>query len=408
MFSTLSVLSRSLLRIAAVMVFLAGAVEAQITPCPDPVPQTAGTHLFRRPNDRFSIPIKIGDCQTVGIDLRWSNGRDNGSNFVVTFLDEYQQPIYTQLIYGFMTGNRDFPFMGNDSQPWFGNGAMLATPTSLTIQAVEPYANPCAISYRIIRAAPRNPQPKKVEAVAESSVKELRSSPGKLIAEAPSSSSIIYTLETVALPNPRELEFRGKTETIDKAFRLTLKGPGVSNAALIWIDDAALQGSWSYERREMSTLIFDSSVLKDGAEISISNPEGGQLTVLPDRLRLPSSFRTAPATDEAGNSIVGIHRVTMSIGPKRQPLVQIELKTNRPFPPRENPLQMQVGKRFFINELSGDHTGKNLTLTLTPEMFADLKDGAEVVAFFNRPDRSGFAGADVWNFGRLNKGLLAP
>src|SRR5262245_48007046 len=189
MFSTLSAYCYSFLAVAVLLVSLEAVAEAQTTPCPDPVPQTAGTHLFRRPNDRFSIPIKIGDCQTVGIDLRWSNGRDNGSNFVVTFLDEYQQPIYTQLIYGFMTGNRDFPFLGNDSQPWFGNGAVLATPTSLTIQAVEPYANPCAISYRIIRAAPRNPQPKKAEAVAESSVTQLRSAPGRLISEAPSSAS---------------------------------------------------------------------------------------------------------------------------------------------------------------------------------------------------------------------------
>jgi len=56
--------------------------------------------------------------------------------------------------------------------------------------------------------------------------------------------------------------------------------------------------------------------------------------------------------------------------------------------------------------LSGDYTGRSLTLTLTPEMFAQLRDGADIVAFFNRPDRSGFADSDIWYFGKLNKSLL--
>ena len=37
---------------------------------------------------------------------------------------------------------------------------------------------------------------------------------------------------------------------------------------------------------------------------------------------------------------------------------------------------------------------------------AFAKEGADIVAFFNRPDRSGYADADVWFFGRLNKSLL--
>jgi hypothetical protein len=340
----------------------------------------------------------------VSLDLNWSNGRNNGSNFVVTFLDEREQPIYSQLIYGFMTGNRDYPFQGD--QPWFGNGGMMLMPATVSIKAVEPYGAPCAISYRVTFAPPRNPQRKKVEAADNSFITQLRATSGKLIAEAPASSEVSFTLQQVALPAQRELELRGRREVVDYAFRLTLKGPGVSNAALIWIDDAALPGSWSYERKEMSTLIFDTSILKDGAEISMSNPEGGQVVVLPDRLRLPSTVKAAAVTGEAGNSISAIRRVTMSIGSKRQPLVQIELKTSRSIPPKESPLQMHVGKRFFVNELSGDNTGRNLTLTLTPEMFAELKDGAEVVAFFNKPDRSGLSGSDVWNFGRLDKSLL--
>jgi hypothetical protein len=81
----------------------------------------------------------------------------------------------------------------------------------------------------------------------------------------------------------------------------------------------------------------------------------------------------------------------------------MELKTSRPFPVRDVPLQLQIGKKVFIEELSGDYTGRRLTLTLTPEMFAELKDGDEIVAFFSKPDGNGSSDQDVWNFGKLSK-----
>jgi len=87
------------------------------------------------------------------------------------------------------------------------------------------------------------------------------------------------------------------------------------------------------------------------------------------------------------------------IGASRLPVVQIELKTSRPFPVKNLPLQLQIGKRVFVDELSGDYTGRKLTLSLTPELFTELKDGDEIVAFFSKP----FAEGDVWRFGKLNK-----
>ena len=82
-----------------------------------------------------------------------------------------------------------------------------------------------------------------------------------------------------------------------------------------------------------------------------------------------------------GNEIVSIHNAVRLIGASRLPVVQIELKTSRPFPVRDVPLQLQIGKRVFLDELSGDYTGRKLTLSLTPEMFAELKDGDEIVVF---------------------------
>ena len=94
------------------------------------------------------------------------------------------------------------------------------------------------------------------------------------------------------------------------------------------------------------------------------------------------------------------------IGGRRQPLVQMQLRTSRPFPARDSALQLQVGRRLFVDELAGDFTGRTLTLTLTPEMFAELSDGAAIMAFYGKPDGSGSSGNDVWYFGRLNKRLV--
>ena len=108
-----------------------------------------------------------------------------------------------------------------------------------------------------------------------------------------------------------------------------------------------------------------------------------------------------------GNEVVSIHHAVRLIGASRLPLIQIELKTNRPFPVREVPLQLQIGKKVFKEELTGDHTGRKLTLNLTPEMFSELTDGDEIVAFFSRPDGPGFAEGDAWFFGKLAKAVIS-
>lgn len=109
--------------------------------------------------------------------------------------------------------------------------------------------------------------------------------------------------------------------------------------------------------------------------------------------------------EKDGNEIVSIHGAARLIGASRLPLVQIELRTNRPFPIRDTPLQLQIGNKIFIDELSGDHTGRKLTLSLTPEMFAELKDGEEIVAFFGKANVNGSSERESWLFGKLNKAV---
>jgi len=398
-------IANSALSILVATVLLLGwmaTAHGQVAPCPDPVPQTAGTHRFRGAGDSFNIPINIGDCLPLALDLRWSNGANNGSNFIVTFFDTNSQPIYSKLIWGFMTGNQQFPFTMLE---WLGSASIMAVPATVTIQAVQPFAFPSSISYRVTRAS-RHPK-RKLEGIDTKLSMDLRSAPGKLMTEGRPSKSINYRLEEVAFDEAREIERNGKKETVERVYRLAVRGGDLSNVGLVWIDDAAQACFWSNDRQSLVTLIYDASILRDGAEIAVSRADGSQLQWLEERLKLPPAFKARDGRPgDEGNSIVRIKSAVRSIGASRQPLVQLELRTTRPFPVRESPLQLQVGKRFFLNELTGDYTGRTLTLTVTPEMFAELRDGADVVAFFDRPDRSGAPGQDIWYFGRLSKSVL--
>jgi hypothetical protein len=272
--------------------------------CADLPGQTSGTYKFRRLGEAIEIPIRSAnlttseakepasgasetpsdaDCEPVAVELHWANGHNNGSNFNVTFLDNNNRLISAKQISAFMTGVLEFPLSSFEAQPVSGSTlSLVAIPSTVTIQAVPPFAAPVNLSYRItrvVRVTPRKKEPEKGE------------------------------------------------------------------------PDEASRGR-----------------------------ERGQ-----------------------GNEIASIHNAVRLIGASRLPLVQIELKTSRPFPVRDIPLQLQIGKRVFVDELSGDYTGRKLTLSLTPEMFAELKDGDEIVAFF-KPDRSGSADGDVWHFGKLEKG----
>lgn len=411
--------------------------------CPDPVPQTSGSHGFRRVGETIDIPISIADCQPVAFVLRWSNGRSNGSMLVVTFLDSLNQPIHTRSLSGFLTGSFEFPFASLDTQPWFARGSMVAVPATIVIQALAPFYPPANISYTVTRKAARVPsiaraatQPRAQPATLSKSepafhaaplldeqvAMKLRTMEGRLLSQGLGSwasgngESIRYKLKEIALTEPREIEVHGRRVRVEFAYRLTLTVgevrssrrvgtatvPALSKFGLIWLDDAALP-AFSLDSEEISTLIYDRSLLKDGAKISVSNFEGGDMYSLVEGLKNQSHVQSGNER-EGGNQVVGIRSAVRVIGATRIPLVQIEMRTNRPFPPRESALQLQIGKRFFLNELTGDPTGRMLTLTLTQEMFAELRQGAEIVAFFDKPDRSGFAGRDVWHFGKLDKG----
>lgn len=418
--------------------------------CPDPPPQTTGSHIFRRLGETFDIPVSIADCQPVALVLHWSNGRNNGSLLNVTFLDNNNQPISTQAVSVFQQGTFEVPFASLDSQPWFATAGVVAVPKTVVIQTLQPFASPAGISYRLTRRPARvrsrsraelqpsaqpPPQPATQPAAQPATLTaaarlpvldtqvsmKLRTAEGRLLLQGQGSwasgngGSVRYKLKEITLPEPREMEIHGRRRMVEFAYRLTMAGgesrgsqpagtapvPALSKFGLLWLDDVALP-TFSLDSQEISTLIFDRSVLRDGAEISVSNPDGSGMYSLVERFKYQPTVQPGKEAEE-GNEVVSIRSAVRVIGATRMPLVQIELRTNRPFPPRESALQLQVGKRFFVNELTGDYTGRTLMLTLTQEMFAELKEGAEIVAFYDKPDRSGFAGRDVWFFGRLDK-----
>ena len=79
-------------------------------------------------------------------------------------------------------------------------------------------------------------------------------------------------------------------------------------------------------------------------------------------------------------------------------LVQIELKSATPFPVHDIPLKLRIGERVFVDELAGEYSGRILTLSITPKMFMDLEDGAEIFAFYDDQES--------WSFGKLWKDRL--
>jgi hypothetical protein len=130
--------------------------------CSEAVSPESGNYKFRWQGESFEIPL-IGPCQAVALELRWSNGRNNGSNFHVTFLDGDNQPIYTKELSGFLTGNFSLSFTKIEPSSGRGSASMMSVasvPAKVVIEAVRPFAFPANISYTIIRATvqPRQPQ----------------------------------------------------------------------------------------------------------------------------------------------------------------------------------------------------------------------------------------------------------
>ena len=136
-----------------------GQEKAEARVCADVPGQTSGTHRFRV-GETLEIPLRgegvpagVADCEPVELKVNWANGRNNGAMFNVTFLDDRNSPIYTRQIPGFLPGVVQFPLQQFDSRGYGSSMAMVSVPTTVTIQAVEPFMAPAVLSYRVTRVS---------------------------------------------------------------------------------------------------------------------------------------------------------------------------------------------------------------------------------------------------------------
>lgn len=134
--------------------------------------ETSGVHSFKRLGERVEILVNEGDCDAVSLELRWSNGRNNGSNFNVTFFDTANRVIYSKQLFGFMSGNTEFPLSSFYFAPFFGSRALISIPATVTIETVSPFARPASLSYALTRVAPRRLRESKKKSEKETLVQK--------------------------------------------------------------------------------------------------------------------------------------------------------------------------------------------------------------------------------------------
>ena len=102
-----------------------------------------------------------------------------------------------------------------------------------------------------------------------------------------------YRIEEVTLPRMQDVEIKGETRSVARAFRLTIKGgpfPVRAMPPVIWLDEKAIgYGIENEDLNEITVITYDESVLRDGATIYLSygdkqNKE--DRTPLPEKLKL--------------------------------------------------------------------------------------------------------------------------
>jgi hypothetical protein len=102
-----------------------------------------------------------------------------------------------------------------------------------------------------------------------------------------------YRVEEVTLPRVQDVQIKGETRSVGKAFRLTIKGgpfPVRAMPPVIWLDETAIgYGIESEDLDAITVVTYDEAALRDGATIYLSygdkqNKE--DRTPLPEKLKL--------------------------------------------------------------------------------------------------------------------------
>jgi hypothetical protein len=209
-----------------------------------------------------------------------------------------------------------------------------------------------------------------------------------------------YQLEEVKLAPPLDLHVRGGRQQLSSALRLTVTGESFRcGSYTIWINEQPL-GDVSRGIKELVVIVFDRSLLEDGATIAVSCDANTARSILPERLYLPLPARSSAAFHDDGNIIRRIRTVDRGDG---RPVIEIEFGSNAEFEVRNEILIVQIGKKEFLGAGSPDGGNDRLILRLTPEQFANINDGEPVIIKHGRGSQ-GLRGDR--KFGQLNKGML--
>lgn len=120
-------------------------------------------------------------------------------------------------------------------------------------------------------------------AVSGREMRELLKRPGKIVSEATSARPngnlklTGYRVEEIQLPRSMTAEVHGRQTVVNKAWRVTINGgpfPVRALPAVVWIDDQiAANGIENETLSQITAIIFDGSLIRDGAGVSISYGE---------------------------------------------------------------------------------------------------------------------------------------
>jgi len=208
-----------------------------------------------------------------------------------------------------------------------------------------------------------------------------------------------YRLEEVKLPHPLELSIRGTSKSIDSVIRLIVTGekfpPGEYT---IWVGEEGLADVMR-SSSEITTVIFDRSLLQNGATISISYATLGDpsRTVLPEALYVPAEAGTQNIDNETT-----VTRVVKVNRQGEKPFVEIELTSEGGFQVRNAQQVFQIGNFETSGSNPPDGNGYKWIIRMPLDIFENLEDGTPIFLKTERGKR-GMNGRIIV---RLNKQLL--
>jgi hypothetical protein len=223
---------------------------------------------------------------------------------------------------------------------------------------------------------------------------DLQKAGGRLISEGRNTTPVgprkllSYKLEEIDLPQPKQITANGRKRSVTTVLRLSINAEQHQPNSVIWIDDVLFPSPWEPDGSSVATLIYDPSLLRDGATISVGS--GDQLYDLPEPLKFPARFTTNEGV-ENGNRIA-LRTLLRVNGTKYTRSIMIHAFIGQPLPAINNRYSFQIGRKFFSRLIGND---KQYSIEMSLEEFNELKDGARVnitvgpvvIAYLGRLDK---------------------